>query len=1275
MEDIFIMKNSTHNERSYNAGKRKLTSAVVMLLIACILLTGVTFAWLTLSLAPEVSGITTNVGANGALEIALLNAETRIDPSKIRTAVGQSLESGSYTANYTWGNLIDLSHSEFGLGEINLSPARLQITKNGDLHNVASSMLAVPNYGYDGRIIGLEYNTLSAIYDGSAFTQTLDEQGYGVRGIGTSSTVSAQAAALSIAKSNIKSYTESAKTTAKNALNGAGENLLNLIIVNYTNTNATYGDSDIKTIRDTLVSLERPLKYIEDALRYGLVAFAASEIADEDEFALARTFILNSESLSDILNSEAAEEVEFPSEFVTWVNALNSMQLNVENAKVKCDALSGGIYTWDQIKEIINYIINFDGVYIGDAKFENADVSSLIGKGFTMTLASGSGVFADIADFTGDYTTYISAMGSEVTVTTLTQVKPVYLAVLSEKTSELAAEGEVGEAVLSTLYGYAIDLAFRTNAAISNLLLQTGANDRLYEDGSGSTMGGGSYMEFSTNDKNFSFEQVIQLMDAIRVAFVDDIGNVYGIAKLNTSNNTVENGFVKAPLYLYGFSVSENEETKGALIMDERRKADNTITSLEPNTAKVVTAIVWLDGDIVDNTMVSAEAESSISGILNLQFASSADLIPAENKDLLHASPDKKDLGALVAESRGIFEAGQGVHTTVSWNNFVNAYGFANAVYENAKSNEFDVYRASLLLTGAKNGLDPASIETLGRLLEDVRKDVGQTDEIAMYVLWDEIASKYVSVNPYTMEQAEIASKIYQVDYDKNLRDEGNGVMTPIYTDASWLNLAAALYEAELVYGWNNKSFEDVDAAITALQAARDALVSRVYFIPYDYEGALYYYAIPGDPISDADTYGKWYNTDFKRVVSDLMILKLDSKAVKANIAQIVVDDYIDFEFHQIITPYVEILTNVYPELKKEDILAINWAANNWFGSDDEVIIRAITPTQITYLEKLVVRAKAVNIVAEELDNAQNILNNAYSDEYDERLNATEDSANAVISALEHMVRAAEEEQARIENEQHDPATSPMSSDQRYVLTAAVSSAKSLPGFDDVEKTELDSIRTEVVAVETLLAQETGITEQKAEEALAALNALIVEAGGKEVTAYNTILHTVPTGSEIKTVVNTVDATNANLYIGGVVGQTQFSAVVLTRNGIVIELSKSVTFYVHAEAPAQIHNSEDENISGTSVPQILVSGSALNAFLAQQTERAYITIDGKEYFYGEEIKECKWASSDSRVIIDKTDIDSCVITAEEEITAVITLVVETVQGNKYSAEVTVTVQP
>ena len=50
--------------------KTKLMAAICMLLVSSIMMVSTTYAWFTLSTAPEVTGITTAVGANGNLEMA-----------------------------------------------------------------------------------------------------------------------------------------------------------------------------------------------------------------------------------------------------------------------------------------------------------------------------------------------------------------------------------------------------------------------------------------------------------------------------------------------------------------------------------------------------------------------------------------------------------------------------------------------------------------------------------------------------------------------------------------------------------------------------------------------------------------------------------------------------------------------------------------------------------------------------------------------------------------------------------------------------------------------------------------------------------------------------------------------------------------------------------------------------------------------------------------------------------------------------------------------------
>lgn len=1271
------MKKRTSSQRTPHAIKRKMTAAVAMLLISSIMLVVVSFAWLTMSVAPEISGIATNIGANGSLEIALLNSTTRQDLTQIKTAVGQSLANRVTTANNTWGNLIDLSDEGYGLNNIILMPARLNaVAQSGGGYTVNPGMLSVPTYGYDGRIIELTDDTVSAVYKDSGFSYILGEQDYGVRAIGTSNSISVQGSALAMAKSNIATYTNSAKNSAMAAMNNNGDALMNIVIAHSVDSSATYDDSDIDTLETMIDALNASVNYIDLTLRQALIAYAASEIGNESLFNQVRNTIMDMDKeLSVIMGEQDVIDLDVPADFTTWLNALNTTRNNINAAYNACAALSGGTYTWAQLRGIMDKVMNLDKIYVNDTLFSNMsadDFAGLMGKDFVMTLAPGSGVFADIADFTGDYSSYISAMGSEVEVTTMTTQKPTYLAAVAAAVRDLsAADGSAAgetEVKLTSTYGYALDMAFRCNAPLSDLLLQTEALQRIYDEStSPSTMGGGSYMEFSSGDESFTLEQTITLMDAVRVAFIDDQNTLLGIAKLNTSNRSVLEDTVKAPLYLYEYSFSENEEDYGALIMGERRKFDNAIVGLEQSIAKAVTVLVWLDGDVVDNTMVSAESETSLSGLLNLQFASSADLIPADNSALLYISPDKDDLNTLILDNKATYEAGQNMYTTVSWVAYAEAYEYAVNVSENMNANEAQVYNAALVLTKAKLALEAISLNVLGDAISSMRQFMGETTDPARYVLHDSEGKRYYSVDPYTDEQKDAkVGEIYRVDYNNNLRDEGNGVKTPVYTDESWSNLAAAIYDAEVLYKWSQyTNYQDIDAAITAMEVAYNALQLKVFFIPYDYNGALYYFAIS----EETDTYGKWYDSDFKRVVADLRILELDARAVVAEIAVIEQSEYISNK-SQLISPYVDILDDVYPELTDEEILAVQWNANDNF-------VRAITNTQKVYLQDLISRAQALNVGSAQVASAQAILNKGQNNQMEL---ATEVEAANVIAALEKVVVDEENRIAKEEND-IDPAAE-MTADQRTVLTAAVSAAKAVNGYDDSTNTDLAALRIATASAEALLAQETGATVQAAEDALDALNAQLKANGQKEVTAYNTLLHSLPMGSEVFEVVHTVDFSNTMLYPSGDIGSSELTAVVLTRNGVVLTVKKTVTIYAPAEDVESIHPSTapaggtvTENTDDDSLSEFTWDGKIkVGATTSLSIELIQNKILNDDFTYGESILECTWASEDNGVLtVLKDGLNGCIINAVGAGSTYITVTVVTEQGNTYTSSISVTV--
>ena len=100
----------------------------------------------------------------------------------------------------------------------------------------------------------------------------------------------------------------------------------------------------------------------------------------------------------------------------------------------------------------------------------------------------------------------------------------------------------------------------------------------------------------------------------------------------DADNTAVE---VEAPLYLHTYTVDN-----GVLNFGDPM-AVQTLTGLDQNVITGVSAMVYLDGDYVDNTdVINSENGISNSGMLNLQFASSANLVPMEYTPLIVAGPN-----------------------------------------------------------------------------------------------------------------------------------------------------------------------------------------------------------------------------------------------------------------------------------------------------------------------------------------------------------------------------------------------------------------------------------------------------------------------------------------------------------------------------------------------------------------------------------------------------------------------------------------------------------
>lgn len=123
--------------------KRRLCITVALLLVCALVLASASYAWFSMSQSPEIVGVDINIGANGSLEIALLTTDTYIDPSLIRTSIGDSaVVQDAVISNLTWGNVLDLSDSSYGLHNISLMPARLNIASEESKNAVIGGSIA-----------------------------------------------------------------------------------------------------------------------------------------------------------------------------------------------------------------------------------------------------------------------------------------------------------------------------------------------------------------------------------------------------------------------------------------------------------------------------------------------------------------------------------------------------------------------------------------------------------------------------------------------------------------------------------------------------------------------------------------------------------------------------------------------------------------------------------------------------------------------------------------------------------------------------------------------------------------------------------------------------------------------------------------------------------------------------------------------------------------------------------------------------------------------------
>lgn len=720
------MKKNTLKGMSFSSLRAKLMSTVAMLLVASTLLVTSSYAWFVMSTAPEVTGIDTQVGANGALEIALRGGEA----GDVYDDFDENAPEGSgIDINNTWGNLVNLGDVRYGLKQITLLPSRLYIQEQGTddgakTYKVNPLLLKTPIYGEDGRVKGLDKEK-TANYVYNAQKAAFDTKGIGVRAVGTAANMSVFQLGMNSAKAQLSTYTSAARTAASNTLNRNGNGVANIVLGKALEKKENgFAQKDLQALLELAQGLQTSLGNIEMALRYVFAGYLMSEASNKVEVT-ADNYQALVESIQtaplDTLLTTYGGITDIVPDMGKYIATMTADKAKVDRAVTDCEALvqKGENAAWSEIYSAMTPLVDYNKMTLAgksvaelEEMVRNGDYDAIFklisAGGLTLTVPSGSGVLSDIADYAGNYTAKvtvdkvtatvagkpISLDNVEVTMRTATTAQPVYLTNCSNILNRTAVRAADGSTALTDFYGYAIDLAFRTNAAkdgeaVSHLQLQTEPENRVYEgDGENAALqGGGSYMLFR-NTSSLSATKMLRLMSGIRVVFIDGENNLLGIAALDTTVSqsmftqlsdeekgetkmfayldgwgdhnyqisdmvdvndynarptessvvfSVDNGTktIKAKLYMYDFDMDTRGEDgekhlTGGISLAKTHRESSVITTLTPDQQKNVTALVYLDGKVVDNSSVAANASQSMSGTLNLQFSSDATLMPAE---------------------------------------------------------------------------------------------------------------------------------------------------------------------------------------------------------------------------------------------------------------------------------------------------------------------------------------------------------------------------------------------------------------------------------------------------------------------------------------------------------------------------------------------------------------------------------------------------------------------------------------------------------------------
>lgn len=692
--------------------REKLSAAGLGLLVAAIVAVSASFAWITLSRAPEVTGIATTLSGNGSLEIALSKADGS-QPEEYDIDENAPAKTDVVSSNLQWGNLVNLSDESYGIDNLALRPAQLNTA------NLLNSPLWGASYGEDGRITQLDSNYAYAKYKDGSFMTSKE---LGVRAIATYTTTISEASQAEYVR------VRDAVTAAHNAVNTAYGNersgvaakfgALGTMISKYAQDKLDKADpgTNLAPYIGNMIPLYETVQGVMEKQKDAYVALAnlqsylhANNTGTEYTPLVWKDLEDNKENYNaQDSNTDSKNGVVSLVGLESFIKDLGIMEKDINLLhQYKADYEQNGTkYYWGSwsktekldhplyaiVADLIDYTsmtidLNDDGKERKVVSLGSSDASALLNAdGKERKAYVYGGVLKRLEQMAIDETYRINGR-AECTIKvsyflTITIYGKAYTKANGASDFSLnftkSTEGKElvpSDQVAEDTYGMVVDFWVRTNHETTKLTLEgatvlnesgevlryDGVN-RIWgvmgdtEEGTltreSTTQGGGScYVYYADTPEDQS--RSLRLLEAMKVAFVSANGELLAQGEMDTQNYWAQNGRITVPMVLD----SETKTTYTYTDEKNEEKIGRAITTLHMDDAQRITAIIYLDGTQLTNDMVLAASE--IQGQLNLQFGSSENLKTVGDKNLVDkvrrvtATASKTELDYDTATSAG----------------------------------------------------------------------------------------------------------------------------------------------------------------------------------------------------------------------------------------------------------------------------------------------------------------------------------------------------------------------------------------------------------------------------------------------------------------------------------------------------------------------------------------------------------------------------------------------------------------------------------------------